>query len=117
MSDLEQKVLYYLTVILYPPVSKILLRPAIEAINRARLGKMNDLVPMPGKGCLSVKALINGLHLHGFVHPIETCGYVGPVHRRTQDPVARCCFLEKLRKTLSFLFIMVKSTLTRDKYQ
>ena len=113
MSDIEQKVLFHLTLILYPPVSKILLRPALIAISLAKLDKMNDQVPMPIKGCLSVKALIDGLHLHGFVHPVEIEGYLEPVHRNTQEEIVHCCVRAKLKKTMSFLFLMVKNALAR----
>jgi hypothetical protein len=108
MSDFEQKVLFHLTVILYPPVSKLLLRPALIAIDLAKSNRMSVLVPMPGKKYLSVRKLIDALHLHGFVHPVEANGHLEVVQKRAQEPVVQCYVAGKLKKTLSFLLLMIR---------
>jgi hypothetical protein len=83
----EDSVLFYLTMVLYPPVSKLYVKTAISAILLAREGKYNEEVKMPGGKHAKVKNVIDWLLLHNFVVSSSSYKYMGsvPAHIESTD--------------------------------
>jgi hypothetical protein len=107
---LEQRVLAYLTLILYPPVSKRFLPAAVQAIVLARQGAYDQKLCISKGRYLKVEQIIELLLLHSFVHESFLEPYLENIV--IKNPIGRKSAVSKvLYKTLRSIFSMILSIL------